>query len=139
MAEEQGSNGQDAPIQDGKLPLLEDIMQLARLGEIGPIQKLFDEGKSDAKYKDHEGITPLHVSKLSAIRTLSTLTDTVGCDQQSPRSLQVPDRTGSRCQCERRRIRGHTSHVGSTEMPHICRPSATTERSRSFPHRCTGL
>lgn len=47
-------------VQD-KLPLLEDIMQLGRLGEIGPIQKLFEEGKFDAKYKDQEGITPLHV------------------------------------------------------------------------------
>lgn len=44
-----------------KLPLHEDIMQLARLGEVGPVQKLFEEGKYDAKYKDGEGITPLHV------------------------------------------------------------------------------
>ena len=44
-----------------KLPLHEDIMQLARLGEIGPIQKLFEEGKFDANYKDEESITPLHV------------------------------------------------------------------------------
>ena len=45
-----------------KLPLHEDIMQLARLGEIGPVQKLFDEGKYTVDYKDEEGITPLHVS-----------------------------------------------------------------------------
>ena len=51
-----------APHED-KLPLHEDIMQLARLGEIGPIQTLFDTGKFDAKYKDDEGITPLHVSE----------------------------------------------------------------------------
>lgn len=44
------------------LPIEEDIMQLARLGEIGAIQKLFDSGKFDAKYKDEQGITPLHVS-----------------------------------------------------------------------------
>lgn len=43
------------------LPLEEDIMQLARLGEIGAIQKLFDGGKFDATYKDEQGITPLHV------------------------------------------------------------------------------
>ena len=30
-----------------KLRLHEDIMQLARLGEIGPIKTLFDEGKYD--------------------------------------------------------------------------------------------
>lgn len=36
-------------------------MQLARLGEIGAIQKLFDRGFCDAKYADEQGITPLHV------------------------------------------------------------------------------
>jgi palmitoyltransferase ZDHHC13/17 len=39
----------------------EDIMHLARLGDIPAIQKLFDDGKFDAKYCDDEGITPLHV------------------------------------------------------------------------------
>lgn len=43
------------------LPIEEDIMQLARLGEIAAIQKLFDSGKYDATYKDEQGITPLHV------------------------------------------------------------------------------
>lgn len=43
------------------LPVEEDIMQLARLGEISAIQKLFDSGKFDATYKDEQGITPLHV------------------------------------------------------------------------------
>ncbi|KAI9662988.1 MAG: palmitoyltransferase akr1 [Bathelium mastoideum] len=43
-----------------KLPVEKDIMQLARLGEIGAIQKLFDNGDFDATYKDEEGITPLH-------------------------------------------------------------------------------
>jgi hypothetical protein len=42
-------------------PEEEDIMQLARLGDIPGIQKLFDSGKYDAKYCDDEGITPLHV------------------------------------------------------------------------------
>lgn len=45
-----------------KLPLHEDIMQLAMLGEIGPVQTLIDEGRYSATYKDREGITPLHVS-----------------------------------------------------------------------------
>ena len=44
------------------LPIEEDIMQLARLGEIAAIQKLFDSGKFDASYADEQGITPLHVS-----------------------------------------------------------------------------
>ncbi len=43
------------------LPIEEDLMQLARLGEIGAIQKLFDSGKFDATYHDEQGITPLHV------------------------------------------------------------------------------
>lgn len=51
------------------LPVEEDIMQLARLGEIAAIQKLFDGGKFDATYKDEQGITPLHV-RLSYILDL---------------------------------------------------------------------
>jgi hypothetical protein len=43
------------------LPVEADVMQLARLGEIGPIQKLFDSGACDATYTDEQGITPLHV------------------------------------------------------------------------------
>jgi hypothetical protein len=43
------------------VPLDEDIMQLARLGEMAAIQRLFDSGKCDATYKDEQGITPLHV------------------------------------------------------------------------------
>ena len=39
----------------------EDIMQLARLGDIQGIEKLFDSGKFDGTYADAEGITPLHV------------------------------------------------------------------------------
>ncbi|KAJ8111680.1 hypothetical protein OPT61_g5780 [Boeremia exigua] len=43
------------------LPVEEDLMQLARLGEIGAIQKLFDTGRFDATFTDEQGITPLHV------------------------------------------------------------------------------
>tara|TARA_R110002060_G_scaffold25247_4_gene34468 strand:+ start:406 stop:726 length:321 start_codon:yes stop_codon:yes gene_type:complete len=39
----------------------DDIMQLARLGDIQGIEKLYESGKFDAKYCDAEGITPLHV------------------------------------------------------------------------------
>ncbi|KAL2002060.1 hypothetical protein VTN02DRAFT_742 [Thermoascus thermophilus] len=42
------------------LPVEEDIMQLARLGEVAAVQKLFESKKFTAKYKDEEGITPLH-------------------------------------------------------------------------------
>jgi|SRR5271155_527138 len=60
------------PVQNGdaKAPLRleEDIMQCARLGETGLIKKLFDAGRFDAKYKDDEGITPLHVRCGALIR-----------------------------------------------------------------------
>lgn len=39
----------------------EDIMQLARVGDIQGIEKLYDSGKFDASHCDEEGITPLHV------------------------------------------------------------------------------
>ena len=63
-----------------KLPLHDDIMQLARLGEIGPIQKLFEEGRYSTTYKDEDGITPLHVS-LHAPHAVCLLTNLVGSDQ----------------------------------------------------------
>lgn len=39
----------------------EDIMQLARVGDIQGIEKLYESGKFDPTYCDEEGITPLHV------------------------------------------------------------------------------
>ncbi|RAH73614.1 uncharacterized protein BO66DRAFT_388712 [Aspergillus aculeatinus CBS 121060] len=39
-------------------------MQIARIGEISVMQKLFDEEKFRADYKDEEGITPLHVCSI---------------------------------------------------------------------------
>ena len=57
----------------GKLPLLEDIMQLARIGEIGPMQRMFEEGKAAVDYKDDEGITPLHVGAVPRPATWSQL------------------------------------------------------------------
>ena len=61
------------PADDGvKLPLHEDIMQLAILGEIGPIQKLLDEGRYTITHKDEQGITPLHVLSLPFESTFSS-------------------------------------------------------------------
>lgn len=51
----------DGDSPEAKLPLHQDIMQLARLGEIPPIQTLFEAGKYSPKYKDEQDITPLHV------------------------------------------------------------------------------
>ncbi|KAJ5387235.1 hypothetical protein N7509_009776 [Penicillium cosmopolitanum] len=44
----------------GSIPLGEDIMQLARIGEIGAMQNLFATKKLTANHRDEEGITPLH-------------------------------------------------------------------------------
>lgn len=71
---------------EAKLPLHEDIMQLARLGEIGPIQKLFDEGKYKATHTDSENITPLHVRRIHTLFIILSLAGvlritTVGCYQ----------------------------------------------------------
>jgi hypothetical protein len=44
-----------------KIPLQEDIMQLARLGEIRAIQTLYDAKKFTPTYADEQGITALHV------------------------------------------------------------------------------
>lgn len=43
----------------------EDIMQLARLGDIDGTQRLYDSGRFHPTYCDDEGITPLHVSALT--------------------------------------------------------------------------
>lgn len=43
------------------IPLGEDIMQLARIGEIGAMQNLLATKKLTANHRDDEGITPLHV------------------------------------------------------------------------------
>lgn len=52
----------------GALPGLEtaqnDIMQVARKGDIAAMEKLLDSGDFDATYSDEEGITPLHVGNL---------------------------------------------------------------------------
>ncbi|KAI1854758.1 hypothetical protein JX266_000876 [Neoarthrinium moseri] len=41
-------------------PAEEDIMQLARVGNVPSMEKLFEKGEYDATYTDDEGITPLH-------------------------------------------------------------------------------
>ena len=60
---------EDAP-KEADPPLEEDVMRLARFGEIGQIQKLFDTGKATASYKDASGLTPLHVC-LEALSALA--------------------------------------------------------------------
>jgi palmitoyltransferase len=50
-----------------------DIMQLARLGDIPGIQRLFDENKFIPSYCDEEGITPLHVGHINSSGDTSKL------------------------------------------------------------------
>ena len=52
---EMGSLPSNAP------PAQADIMQLARIGDIPAMEKLFATSDQDATYTDEEGITPLHV------------------------------------------------------------------------------
>lgn len=57
----------NSEMEMGSLPADEaapenDIMQLARIGDIPGMEKLFESGEFDATYTDGEGITPLHVS-----------------------------------------------------------------------------
>jgi len=49
----------------------EDIMQLARLGDIAGIQRLYDDKKFEPTYCDHEGISPLHVCYVHGSRCRS--------------------------------------------------------------------
>lgn len=42
----------------------EDVMQLARVGDIQGIKKLYSNGSFNSSYCDEEGITPLHVEYL---------------------------------------------------------------------------
>lgn len=72
---EPSSSASDSPGKDGldkvelsdldasppRLPVEQDLMQLARLGELRSIQRLFDSGKYNAKSTDEQGITALHV------------------------------------------------------------------------------
>lgn len=62
----ESSDGAQHELEDIKsakpaLPIEEDLMGLARLGELRGIQKLFDSGKYNANSADEQGITALHV------------------------------------------------------------------------------
>lgn len=60
---ELGSIQSEAAASQAQAPSPEDdIMQLARIGDVPAMEKLFESGDYDATYADVEGITPLHVS-----------------------------------------------------------------------------
>lgn len=135
----------DVRAVQSKLPVEDDIMQLARLGEVGAIQKLFESGQFDAKYKDEEGITPLHVRDGSVGHEMWLLSAdelywyAVGGDQQSLCAVQISRRVRGRCQCQRRGVSGNTSHVGSAKVSLLRRELAPAEGSGHSPHGCPGL
>ena len=77
----------------------EDIMQLARLGDIQGIEKLYDSGKFDASYCDAEGITPLHVFAPRRPCMAALLTPfLVGRHQQSICDVPTPIEEGRGCE-----------------------------------------
>jgi palmitoyltransferase len=58
-----GTMASDKPAQQDEQ---DDIMQIARLGDIQGMERLFETAGYDATYTDEEGITPLHVGPLSS-------------------------------------------------------------------------
>ncbi|KAI6895457.1 hypothetical protein KC334_g11512 [Hortaea werneckii] len=91
------SNASDVPGKDGldkvelsdldaslpRLPVEQDLMQLARLGELRGVQRLFDSGRYTAKSTDEQGITALHVSSKASderVRVEDADGDIVGSD-----------------------------------------------------------
>ncbi|KAK3638386.1 palmitoyltransferase akr1 [Elasticomyces elasticus] len=53
-----------------RLPVEQDLMQLARLGELRSIQRLFDSGTYNAKSIDEQGITALHWAAINGHHAL---------------------------------------------------------------------
>ncbi|KAI1497545.1 hypothetical protein F5X99DRAFT_362195 [Biscogniauxia marginata] len=61
-------------------PAEPDIMQLARLGDIPGMEKLFESSDYDATYADDEGITPLHWSAINNQYTMCKFLIEKGAD-----------------------------------------------------------
>jgi palmitoyltransferase len=77
---EMGSLPADEPAPEN------DIMQLARIGDIPGMEKLFESGEFDATYTDGEGITPLHVS---AVLRVLDYNYSQSCNQKQTPELQL--------------------------------------------------
>jgi hypothetical protein len=114
----------------------EDIMQLARLGDIQAIEKLFDSGKFDASYADKEGITPLHVC-LPILVVYGVFTDilAVGGYQQPICYVPISPQGWRRCQQEGGRISCDSRNVGCTKVSLLYSPFTTRKRRGSSCHR----
>ena len=80
-------------------------MQLARLGELRGIQKLFDSGRYNAKSTDEQGITALHVClawlSVEDVDSRLMLDFIVGSYKRTSRAMPFPDSIRRRRECER--------------------------------------
>jgi hypothetical protein len=103
-------------------PPEEDIMQLARVGDIAGIERLYALGKFDAQYCDEEGITPLHVfvPVLPIWTSLLTL-PVVGRYQQPICDVRLSPESRGRCEQKGRRVGCYSYNVGCAEMPLLYR------------------
>ncbi|KAF7198524.1 Palmitoyltransferase akr1 [Pseudocercospora fuligena] len=63
-----------------QLPIEQDLMQLARLGELRAIQRLFDSGRYSAKSTDDQGITALHWAAINGHHALCHFLIQAGAD-----------------------------------------------------------
>ena len=124
-----------------QLPVEQDLMQLARLGELRGIQKLFDSGRYNAKSTDEQGITALHVrsERIRARRDVNSRLmytfSPVGCYQRTSRAVPFSHSVWSQCQCERRRCRGHTRPLGQQKMSPANHSAASGAWCRPFDSR----
>jgi hypothetical protein len=89
-----------------QIPVEQDLMQLARLGELRGIQKLFDSGRYNAKATDEQGITALHVCLgvsfgIDIMNGRLMLNAIVGSYKRSPRALSLSP--SIRCRRQRQR------------------------------------
>ena len=57
-------------LDEPKLPLHDDIMQLATQGELGAVQRLYEDGRFRTDYQDETGTTPLHVRRYGSFEDL---------------------------------------------------------------------
>lgn len=118
----------------------EDIMQLARLGDVQGMEKLLDSGKFEGTYADAEGITPLHVC--AVLGSSFAFTDPfflVGGYKQPICHVPVSPQSWRGCQQEGGRISCYAGYVGCSKVSLLHGSSATRARRRPAPHGCSRL
>lgn len=111
-----------------QLPVEQDLMQLARLGELRAIQKLFDSGRYTARSTDDQGITPLHVRAYGTCAYEGGEADIAYSGLQSTDIMHCV--TFSFSQAPMSTLRAETL------WPHQCFGRASASISRSYPCSC---